>query len=223
MNLPHTLRKRALYLVGTTSATAILVAAGVLAARNDDEETRATSADTTTNIDKPISAPPHFPLLLPGLYVPSIPQWWYTYSRTHCEQQRGILNFENLSKRLTNARSRRRLKDLYNVKWAKPIGEGAFGEVYSATSFATNKTVACKKISKVYTDNVGFQREMLAFLHIRANGGHPNICSLHEHFDEGSDYYLIMDFISGGEMFEHLINKYVTYRLVASAVVPLHI
>jgi hypothetical protein len=174
MNLHHILRKRALYLVGTTSA-AVLIGAGVLAARNDDEnDDEATIAQSGAAI---FAVPQHFPLLLRGLNVTWTPQWWY--SRTDCER-RGILNFENLSNRLTNASSERRLKDLYKVKWAKPIGEGAFGAVYSATSLVTKKTVACKKISKVYTDNVGFQREMLAFLHIRANGGHPNICSLHE-------------------------------------------
>jgi serine/threonine protein kinase len=52
---------------------------------------------------------------------------------------------------------------------------------------------------------------MDAFLTIRQNGGHPNICGLHDYFDEGSHYYLTMDLISGGEMFDHLIHSGVRY------------
>ena len=47
---------------------------------------------------------------------------------------------------------------------------------------------------------------MDAFLHIRKSGGHPNICGLRENFDEGDYYYLILDLVQGGEMFDHLIK-----------------
>ena len=66
--------------------------------------------------------------------------------------------------------------------------------------------VAVKQISKEYTDDAAFQREMDAFLHIRKVGGHPNICGLRETFDEGGFYYLILDLIQGGEMFDHLMK-----------------
>ena len=98
---------------------------------------------------------------------------------------------------------------MYQVHWDKPLGQGGFGDVYFATDQATGERVACKQISKEYTDDVAFRREMEAFLHLKEHGGHPNICTLRETFDEGSNYYLIFDLISGGEMFDHLINKYV--------------
>ena len=47
---------------------------------------------------------------------------------------------------------------------------------------------------------------MNAFLHIRKSGGHPNICGLQEYFDEGDNFYLILDLVQGGEMFDHLIK-----------------
>lgn len=65
---------------------------------------------------------------------------------------------------------------------------------------------AVKQISKQYTDVSTFQREMDAFLQIRKSGGHPNICGLRENFDEGDFYYLILDLIQGGEMFDHLVK-----------------
>lgn len=65
---------------------------------------------------------------------------------------------------------------------------------------------AVKQISKQYTNVDTFQREMDAFLQIRKSGGHPNICGLRENFDEGGFYYLILDLIQGGEMFDHLVK-----------------
>ena len=47
---------------------------------------------------------------------------------------------------------------------------------------------------------------MDAFLHIRKSGGHPNLCGLRENFDEGDFYYLVLDLVRGGEMFDHLIK-----------------
>jgi Protein kinase domain len=96
------------------------------------------------------------------------------------------------------------IQERYDVDWKQPLGEGSFGSVHTATDRKTGETVAVKKISKKFTDNVAFQREMDALLQIRQAGGHPNICGLRENFDDGNYYYLVIDFISGGEMFDHL-------------------
>jgi hypothetical protein len=87
------------------------------------------------------------------------------------------------------------LSSLYHVRWNNPLGEGAFGAVYLGINKQSGKRVAVKKINKIYTDNETFQREMGALSHVREAGGHPNICGLHEHFDEGDYYYLILDLI----------------------------
>lgn len=98
------------------------------------------------------------------------------------------------------------LETRYAVQWSKPLGEGAFGAVYLATDRMTGDKVAVKKINKEFTDDVSFQREMNALMHLRKNGGHPNICSLRENYTEGGHYYLVLDLVSGGEMFDHLVN-----------------
>jgi serine/threonine protein kinase len=98
------------------------------------------------------------------------------------------------------------LDSRYSVNWSKPLGEGAFGEVFVATDRKTGERFALKKIAKKYTDDTSFQREMNALMHIRKNGGHPHICSLREQFNEGDHYYLILDLVSGGEMFDHLVK-----------------
>jgi Protein kinase domain len=102
--------------------------------------------------------------------------------------------------------SQQTVRSMYKVDWKRPLGQGGFGAVYSATDRKTGEKVALKQISKKYTNDVGFQREMEAFLHLRRAGGHPNICGLRENFDEGNYFYFSLDLISGGEMFDHLIR-----------------
>jgi Protein kinase domain len=103
--------------------------------------------------------------------------------------------------------SKETVRSMYNVNWKRPLGQGGFGAVYSATDRKTGEKVALKQISKKHTTDVGFQREMEAFLHLRRAGGHPNICGLRENFDEGNYFYFSLDLISGGEMFDHLISS----------------
>jgi serine/threonine protein kinase len=99
------------------------------------------------------------------------------------------------------------LHSKYKVRWRDVLGEGSFGAVFGATHRATGEAVALKKIPKRYTDDVAFQKEMNALLHLRMAGGHPHICSLHEHFDQDGCYYVVLDLIRGGELFEHLVRQ----------------
>lgn len=92
----------------------------------------------------------------------------------------------------------------YRVDWKSPLGEGTFGKVYEGADRRTGERVAIKKISKAFTDNVAFTREMDALLHLRQHNGHPNICGLRENFDENNYYYLVLDLVTGGEMFDAL-------------------
>jgi hypothetical protein len=96
------------------------------------------------------------------------------------------------------------LHELYKVDWKNTLGRGNFGSVHTAIDLKTGETVAVKKISRKVTDNATFQREMDALLHIRQMGGHPNICGLRENFDDGNFFYLVIDYVCGGEMFDHL-------------------
>ena len=73
--------------------------------------------------------------------------------------------------------------DIYDIN-PEPLGEGSYGEVFSATDLRSGEGVAVKIISKELTDDFEFQREMNALLHIRACGGHPNICMMRETFEE---------------------------------------
>uniref|UniRef100_A0A7S2YCT2 cGMP-dependent protein kinase n=1 Tax=Entomoneis paludosa TaxID=265537 RepID=A0A7S2YCT2_9STRA len=113
------------------------------------------------------------------------------------------------------------LETKYRVNWRRPLGEGAFGAVYLATNRSTGERVAVKKISQRFTNQAAFQNEMGALLEIQKAGGHPHINGMQDHFvqppsqqqqqqnNHKSDYgyfYLVLDLISGGEMFDHLCH-----------------
>jgi len=124
----------------------------------------------------------------------------------------------------------RNLSDKYKVDWKTVLGEGAYGSVHPARLAATGEKVALKKISKRYTDTSSFRRETEALLRLYNNGGHPNISGLRDMYEDYDHYYLVMDLVSGGEMFDNLI-KYGAYseadaarlmREVASALAFLH-
>eukprot|EP00521_Asterionellopsis_glacialis_P006056 CAMPEP_0195281222 /NCGR_PEP_ID=MMETSP0707-20130614/630_1 /TAXON_ID=33640 /ORGANISM="Asterionellopsis glacialis, Strain CCMP134" /LENGTH=825 /DNA_ID=CAMNT_0040340091 /DNA_START=188 /DNA_END=2665 /DNA_ORIENTATION=- len=109
-------------------------------------------------------------------------------------------------KRMEDTSTQVSLRSRYEGMDENPVGEGAYGAVYMAKDRQTKENVAIKKMTKEFTDDKQFQREMDALLHIRESGGHPHICELRENFDEDGYYYLVLDLVSGGEMFDHLVK-----------------
>lgn len=107
----------------------------------------------------------------------------------------------------------------YDWDKSKKVGEGAYSKVYQATSKETNEVVALKNISKEYTDSQYFQQEVEAMLYIQEKGGHPHVITLHEHFEDGDFFILILDFIQGGELFDHLIEMGAYSEMDASRIV----
>lgn len=100
----------------------------------------------------------------------------------------------------------RGLNDKYKVDWNTVLGEGAYGSVHPARLAATGEKVALKKIAKRFTNSSTFKNETEALLRIYDNGGHPNISGLRDMYEDSTHFYLILDLISGGEMFDHLSN-----------------
>lgn len=100
----------------------------------------------------------------------------------------------------------RSLHDKYKIDWDVILGEGAYGSVHPARLSATGEKVALKQISRGVTNAIGFKTETDALLRIYDNGGHPNISGLRDMYEDHKYYYLILDLVSGGEMFEHLVS-----------------
>ncbi|CAI5451947.1 unnamed protein product [Caenorhabditis angaria] len=83
------------------------------------------------------------------------------------------------------------------------LGKGAYGTVYRATERATGKTWAAKMVQVrpgVKKENVIHEIAIMNQLH------HDKLLNLHEAFDMGNEMVLIEEFVSGGELFEKILE-----------------
>src|SRR5712664_3305812 len=78
-----------------------------------------------------------------------------------------------------------------------PLGAGGMGEVYRARDTRLDRTVAIKVLPQDGADRAGlrerFDREARAI----SNLNHPHICSLYDVGQEGSQVYLVMEYLEG--------------------------
>ncbi len=92
-----------------------------------------------------------------------------------------------------------------------PVGKGGFGAVYRAEDTQLgNRVVAVKEMSQrglsaeeLSEATEAFHQEAL----LLANLTHPNLPRIYEQFEEGGHWYLVMDFIAGQTLEEHLAAR----------------
>ena len=101
------------------------------------------------------------------------------------------------------------IKDITQVyAIGEVLGEGGFGQVYRATRRSNGREVALKRIPKEWTKSDEFQREVNALCKLNdVAGGHQHICQMYDVFEDDDEYWLSMELIEGGEVFEHLIER----------------
>jgi len=91
-------------------------------------------------------------------------------------------------------------------KFDKVLGQGAFGEVRRAVHKQSKKAYAVKILKKAKLDPTAkkvLEREIAVMSKLQ----HPNIVSLIEAFDTTRKTYLILELVSGGELFDEIISK----------------
>ncbi|XP_053932452.1 calcium/calmodulin-dependent protein kinase type 1 isoform X2 [Cuculus canorus] len=82
---------------------------------------------------------------------------------------------------------------------------GAFSEVVLAEEKATRKLVAIKCITKKALEGkeTSIENEIAVLHKIK----HPNIVALDDIYESGTHLYLIMQLVSGGELFDRIVEK----------------
>eukprot|EP00440_Ansanella_granifera_P035819 gb/GFBE01038854.1/.p1 GENE.gb/GFBE01038854.1/~~gb/GFBE01038854.1/.p1 ORF type:complete len:474 (+),score=166.71 gb/GFBE01038854.1/:1-1422(+) len=96
-----------------------------------------------------------------------------------------------------------KLSDFYNCE-KKVMGEGSYGAVTKGIHRDTGAVRAVKAIDKSkISDDSRFRDEM----NIQAALDHPNIVKLYEVFEDGRNYYLVMELCSGGELFDRIVEE----------------
>ena len=85
---------------------------------------------------------------------------------------------------------------------------GGFAQVYHAKRIEDDKNIALKWIPKEWTLREEFQREIDVLQKLNnEDGGHPHICGMYDIYEGEDEYWMSMELIKGGELFEHLIEE----------------
>ncbi|KAL3982019.1 Protein kinase domain family protein [Acanthocheilonema viteae] len=85
------------------------------------------------------------------------------------------------------------------------LGSGGFGKVRLATHLLTSQKVAIKIIDKrkIKEDLPRIRTELEALMLL----SHQNICRLYQCIDTPLKFFIVMEYCSGGEMFDYIVKK----------------
>jgi len=94
------------------------------------------------------------------------------------------------------------INDFYEI--GKEIGKGAFSVVREGISKATGKKVAIKSIRTKLIKTKLLMREIEIMKKV---GNHPNILKLYEVFESKNYLYLVLELVTGGELFDQIVAR----------------
>ena len=89
----------------------------------------------------------------------------------------------------------------------KTIGEGTFGKVKVGTHILTGEKVAIKILEKEKIIDVADVERVSREIHILKLIRNPHVIQLYEIIETHRQLYLIMEFASGGELFDHIVES----------------
>ena len=97
-------------------------------------------------------------------------------------------------------------KDTYSI--AETIGKGTFGKVKLAYSIKNPKiNYACKILEKSNITEEEDLRRCIREMSILKQMKHPNVIKTYEIISDSLRYYIIMEYCSKGELFDHIVKE----------------
>ena len=112
-------------------------------------------------------------------------------------------------------------------KIIKLLGEGTYGAVYLAENIFTKEQVAMKKIAKKSEDMLS-DGEIMDEIDILKGLDHPDIVKIYEFYKTNDYYYIIMEFCTGGELYDIINDEFseteiaVIFQQILSGLAYLH-
>eukprot|EP00746_Dinoflagellata_sp_MGD_P164268 gnl/MRDRNA2_/MRDRNA2_92805_c0_seq1.p1 gnl/MRDRNA2_/MRDRNA2_92805_c0~~gnl/MRDRNA2_/MRDRNA2_92805_c0_seq1.p1 ORF type:complete len:600 (+),score=121.91 gnl/MRDRNA2_/MRDRNA2_92805_c0_seq1:78-1877(+) len=95
------------------------------------------------------------------------------------------------------------LEDFYEVAEEK-LGEGGFGTVHCARLKGADIMRVVKSVEKKVVDAADrAKREIEILKHL----DHPNICRLHESFEDAKHIHIVMEYIKGKELYDEVLTQ----------------
>jgi len=92
-------------------------------------------------------------------------------------------------------------------KLGSTLGVGTFGKVKMAEHQGTNQKVAIKIINKRKMEQMNMHEKVRREINIQHFLKHPHIIRLYELIDTPTDIFMIMEYVQGGELFDHIVHK----------------
>ncbi|CAD8087970.1 unnamed protein product [Paramecium sonneborni] len=88
----------------------------------------------------------------------------------------------------------------------KTLGEGAFGVVKRAKKKSNGEMYAVKIINKDNLSNEDLQA-LQTEVEILTQIDHPNVVKLYEIYEDDTNFYMVLELMTGGELFERIVEK----------------
>lgn len=117
--------------------------------------------------------------------------------------EHNITNSPNKIKFNIVRKNTNRIRDEYKI-WTECIGKGAFGEVRKALHLQSGIYRAIKIIYKSQASPEE-QKKILNEIEVLRNLDHPNIVKIYEYFEDENFIYIVMELITGGELFDKIV------------------
>mmetsp|Transcript_5233 Transcript_5233/g.8007 ORF Transcript_5233/g.8007 Transcript_5233/m.8007 type:complete len:312 (+) Transcript_5233:151-1086(+) len=87
------------------------------------------------------------------------------------------------------------------------LGKGKFGNVYLARTKADRRVVALKVLFKEEIEKSELQHQLKREVEIHHRIKHDNVVRLFAYFHDATRVYLVLEYVSGGELFSELRNS----------------
>ncbi|XP_053173439.1 calcium/calmodulin-dependent protein kinase IGb [Scomber japonicus] len=95
------------------------------------------------------------------------------------------------------------------------LGSGAFSEVYMVKEKKTGKMFAMKCVKKKQKRDLNLENEITVLRRIK----HDNVVGMEDFYESRTHYYLVMQLVSGGELFDRILDRGVYSEKDASRVI----
>ena len=90
----------------------------------------------------------------------------------------------------------------------KELGAGAYGKVYLVENKITKQKRAVKEIDKLKAErSPGGVSKFIKEVDLLAKLDHPHILKLYELFEDQQRYYVISEYLTGGELFDYIVSS----------------
>mmetsp|Transcript_34767 Transcript_34767/g.81264 ORF Transcript_34767/g.81264 Transcript_34767/m.81264 type:complete len:517 (-) Transcript_34767:71-1621(-) len=100
-----------------------------------------------------------------------------------------------------------KIKKFYDISEDRVLGAGQFAVVRHAIHKETKQEVAVKVIKKEMFKGQKEELRLKAEVDIMKSVHHPNCIKFYEMFDSRSKVYIVMELVTGGELFDRIVEK----------------